>query len=175
MTMTAGGAGYAGSLYRKRVLLEIEHAGALRAGRAREALLWWRRQGDGIHTGDAFDDMPYGPGPWSSMPASAEFGTSPRRWPSSRRRDAGPHAAYSRGAASHSRGPFGRKIKDQPNGAVVTPVRRARLAVGSHEAPSSPASACSSAMRVSSTRDVMSSLRNTWRRWNATVCVLMNS
>jgi hypothetical protein len=52
---------------------------------------------------------------------------------------------------------------------------RARLAVGSHETPSSPASACSSAMRVSSTRDVMPSLRNTWRRWNATVCVLMNS
>ena len=46
---------------------------------------------------------------------------------------------------------------------------------GSHEASSSPASACSSAMRVSSTRDLMSSLRNTWRRWNATVCVLMNS
>jgi hypothetical protein len=111
MTMTAGGAGYAGGPYRKRVLLEIEHAGALRAG------------------------------------------TRPR------------------GAPAVTPGPFGRKIKDQPNGAVVTPVRRARLAVGSHEAPS----ACCNAMRVSSTRDVMSSLRNTWRRWNATVCVLMNS
>jgi hypothetical protein len=52
---------------------------------------------------------------------------------------------------------------------------RARLAVRSHEASSRPASACSRAMRVSSTRDLMSSLRNTWRRWNATVCVLMNS
>jgi len=46
---------------------------------------------------------------------------------------------------------------------------------GSHEASSFPASACFSAMRVRSTRDLMSSLRNTWRRWNATVCVLMNS
>ena len=52
---------------------------------------------------------------------------------------------------------------------VVDPVS------GSHEASSSPASACPSAMRVSSTRELMSSLRNTWRRWNATVCVLMNS
>jgi hypothetical protein len=52
---------------------------------------------------------------------------------------------------------------------------RARLAVRSHEASSRPALACSSVMRVSSTRDLMSSLRNTWRRWNATVCVLMNS
>ena len=40
MTMTADGAGYAGGPYRKRAFLEIEHAGALRAGRAREALLW---------------------------------------------------------------------------------------------------------------------------------------
>jgi hypothetical protein len=32
--------GHAGGLHRKRALLEIEHAGALRAGRAREALLW---------------------------------------------------------------------------------------------------------------------------------------
>jgi methylated-DNA-[protein]-cysteine S-methyltransferase len=32
--------GYAGGLDRKRALLEIEHAGALRTGRAREALLW---------------------------------------------------------------------------------------------------------------------------------------
>jgi methylated-DNA-[protein]-cysteine S-methyltransferase len=32
--------GYAGGLDRKRGLLEIEHAGALKAGRAREALLW---------------------------------------------------------------------------------------------------------------------------------------
>jgi hypothetical protein len=40
MTMRAGGAGYASGPYRKRALLEIEHAGALRAGRAREALLW---------------------------------------------------------------------------------------------------------------------------------------
>ena len=46
---------------------------------------------------------------------------------------------------------------------------------GTHEASYFLASACSSAMRVSSTRDLISSLRNTWRRWNATVCVLMNS
>lgn len=32
--------GYAGGLGRKRALLEIEHAGSLRAGRAREGLLW---------------------------------------------------------------------------------------------------------------------------------------
>jgi hypothetical protein len=32
--------GYAGGPYRKRALLEIEHAGALSAGRAREALVW---------------------------------------------------------------------------------------------------------------------------------------
>jgi methylated-DNA-[protein]-cysteine S-methyltransferase len=32
--------GYAGGLDRKRALLEIEHAGALRAGRADEACLW---------------------------------------------------------------------------------------------------------------------------------------
>ncbi len=32
--------GYAGGLDRKRALLEIEHAGALRAGRASEARLW---------------------------------------------------------------------------------------------------------------------------------------
>ena len=32
--------GYAGGLARKRALLEIEHAGALRAGHAREARLW---------------------------------------------------------------------------------------------------------------------------------------
>jgi methylated-DNA-[protein]-cysteine S-methyltransferase len=32
--------GYAGGLDRKRALLEIEHAGAQRAGRAREARLW---------------------------------------------------------------------------------------------------------------------------------------
>ena len=38
---------------------------------------------------------------------------------------------------------------------------RARLAVRSHEGSSRPALACSSAMRVSSTRDLMSSLRNT--------------
>jgi hypothetical protein len=38
---------------------------------------------------------------------------------------------------------------------------RARFAVRSHEASSRPALACSSAMRVSSTRDLMSSLRNT--------------
>jgi hypothetical protein len=56
MTMTAGGAGYAGGPYRERVLLEIEHAGALRAG------------------------------------------TRPR------------------GAPAVTPGPFGRKIKDQPNG-----------------------------------------------------------
>jgi methylated-DNA-[protein]-cysteine S-methyltransferase len=38
----AGGrlTGYAGGLGRKRALLEIEHAGALRLGRAHEALLW---------------------------------------------------------------------------------------------------------------------------------------
>ena len=46
---------------------------------------------------------------------------------------------------------------------------------GSHEASFPPTSVCSSAMRVSPTRDPMLSLRNTWRRWNATVCVLMNS
>jgi hypothetical protein len=45
----------------------------------------------------------------------------------------------------------------------------------SQEASFSPVLGCSSVMRVSSTRDLMSSLRNTWRRWNATVCVLMNS
>jgi hypothetical protein len=45
----------------------------------------------------------------------------------------------------------------------------------SQEASSSSALTCFSAMRVRSTRDLMSSLRNTWRRWNATVCVLMNS
>jgi methylated-DNA-[protein]-cysteine S-methyltransferase len=33
-------AGYAGGLDRKRALLEIEHAGSLRAGRVREGLLW---------------------------------------------------------------------------------------------------------------------------------------
>jgi methylated-DNA-[protein]-cysteine S-methyltransferase len=33
-------AGYAGGLGRKRALLEIEHAGSLRAGRVREGLLW---------------------------------------------------------------------------------------------------------------------------------------
>jgi methylated-DNA-[protein]-cysteine S-methyltransferase len=32
--------GYAGGLDRKRALLEIEHAGTLKAGRAREGLLW---------------------------------------------------------------------------------------------------------------------------------------
>jgi hypothetical protein len=32
--------GYVGGLDRERVLLEIEHARALRAGRARGALLW---------------------------------------------------------------------------------------------------------------------------------------
>jgi hypothetical protein len=32
--------GYAGGLDRKRALLQIEHAGALRAGLAREALLY---------------------------------------------------------------------------------------------------------------------------------------
>lgn len=32
--------GYAGGLDRKRALLEIEHAGALKAGNARDALLW---------------------------------------------------------------------------------------------------------------------------------------
>jgi len=32
--------GYAGGLARKRALLEIEHAGALRAGHARKACLW---------------------------------------------------------------------------------------------------------------------------------------
>ena len=32
--------GYASGLDRKRALLDIEHAGALRAGRVREALLW---------------------------------------------------------------------------------------------------------------------------------------
>jgi O6-methylguanine-DNA--protein-cysteine methyltransferase len=33
-------AGYVGGLDRKRALLEIEHAGSLRAGRVREGLLW---------------------------------------------------------------------------------------------------------------------------------------
>jgi hypothetical protein len=60
-----------------------------------------------------------------------------------------------------------------------SPLQRLRQVLdpicGSHEASFFLASACSSAMRVSSTRDLMSSLRNTWRRWNATVCVLMNS
>ena len=32
--------GYAGGLGRKRALLEVEHAGTLRTGRARGALLW---------------------------------------------------------------------------------------------------------------------------------------
>jgi hypothetical protein len=41
---TSSVAGYAGGLDRKRALLEIEHAGALRAGLAREALLRERRR-----------------------------------------------------------------------------------------------------------------------------------
>jgi hypothetical protein len=41
---TSSVAGYAGGLDRKRALPEIEHAGALRAGLAREALLRERRR-----------------------------------------------------------------------------------------------------------------------------------